>query len=39
VPFQPSNDKPVYCSSCFQQRGAANNRSGRGGGYGSRGRY
>ena len=21
VPFQPSNDKPVYCSECFQQRG------------------
>src|ERR1041384_6875738 len=21
VPFQPSNDKPVYCSDCFQQRG------------------
>src|ERR1700694_5137923 len=21
VPFQPSNDKPIYCSSCFQQRG------------------
>src|SRR5204863_5348311 len=20
VPFQPSNDKPVYCSDCFQQR-------------------
>src|SRR5260221_2231868 len=36
VPFQPSNDKPVYCSSCFQQRGGGN-RSG--GGYASRGRY
>jgi CxxC-x17-CxxC domain-containing protein len=34
VPFQPSPDKPVYCSSCFQQRGAA----GRSGGYG-RSRY
>jgi CxxC-x17-CxxC domain-containing protein len=21
VPFQPSGDKPVYCSDCFQQRG------------------
>src|SRR5436305_276373 len=21
VPFQPSTDKPVYCSDCFQQRG------------------
>ena len=35
VPFQPSSDKPVYCSDCFQQR--------RGGGYGGRsggrGRY
>ena len=20
VPFQPSGDKPVYCSSCFEQR-------------------
>jgi CxxC-x17-CxxC domain-containing protein len=37
VPFQPSNDKPVYCSSCFQQRGGGggDNR----GGYASRGRY
>ena len=35
VPFQPSSDKPVYCSDCFQQRGGGN----RGGGYGSRGRY
>ena len=34
VPFQPSGDKPVYCSSCFQQRGG-NTR----GGYASRGRY
>ncbi|HET6315954.1 MAG TPA: CxxC-x17-CxxC domain-containing protein [Chloroflexota bacterium] len=33
VPFQPSGDKPVYCSECFQQRGGANR------GYGSRGRY
>jgi CxxC-x17-CxxC domain-containing protein len=33
VPFQPSGDKPVYCSDCFQQRGG-NNR----GGYGGRGR-
>jgi len=35
VPFQPSGDKPVYCSTCFEQRGGSN----RGGGYGSRGRY
>ncbi|HTD79533.1 MAG TPA: zinc-ribbon domain containing protein [Chloroflexota bacterium] len=37
VPFQPSSDKPVYCSSCFQQR-RGNERSGHGG-YASRGRY
>jgi CxxC-x17-CxxC domain-containing protein len=38
VPFQPSNDKPVYCSTCFQQRGGA--RSDRGGdSYARRGRY
>jgi len=40
VPFQPTNDKPVYCSDCFQQRGAGR---GGGGGYGGRsggrGRY
>ena len=34
VPFQPSGDKPVYCSDCFQQRGG-NTR----GGYGGRARY
>jgi CxxC-x17-CxxC domain-containing protein len=34
VPFQPSGDKPVYCSDCFQQRGGGS-RGGRGG----RGRY
>ena len=33
VPFQPSGDKPVYCSDCFQQRGGGANR----GSYGSRG--
>src|SRR5215217_9245283 len=37
VPFQPSGDKPVYCSNCFEQR-RGNDRSGRGG-YSSRGRY
>jgi len=37
VPFQPSGDKPVYCSTCFEQR-RGNDRSGRGG-YSSRGRY
>ena len=35
VPFQPSGDKPVYCSDCFQQR----NGGGNSGGYRSRGRY
>jgi CxxC-x17-CxxC domain-containing protein len=35
VPFQPSGDKPVYCSTCFQQRGGGASR----GGYSSRGRY
>ena len=34
VPFQPSSDKPVYCSNCFQQR----RNTGRGS-YASRGRY
>lgn len=34
VPFQPSADKPVYCSECFQQRGGGNR--GGGGGYGRR---
>jgi len=23
VPFQPRGDRPVYCSNCFQQMGAA----------------
>ena len=37
VPFQPSGDKPVYCSECFQQRGGGSRGSGaRSGG---RGRY
>jgi CxxC-x17-CxxC domain-containing protein len=34
VPFQPSGDKPVYCSDCFQQRGGSSR-----GGYSGRGRY
>jgi CxxC-x17-CxxC domain-containing protein len=33
VPFQPSGDKPVYCSTCFQQRGGG--ARGGGGGYGA----
>src|SRR5207244_10677166 len=36
VPFQPSGDKPVYCSTCFQQRGGAS-RAGFGGRSGGRG--
>src|SRR4051794_40957366 len=37
VPFQPSNDKPVYCSTCFdKQRGSADRSGGR---YGGRSRY
>lgn len=27
VPFQPRDDKPVYCNACFQQMGGGN-RSG-----------
>jgi CxxC-x17-CxxC domain-containing protein len=34
VPFQPSSDKPVYCSNCFQSQ-----RGGGGGGGGGRGGY
>jgi len=32
VPFQPSGDKPVYCSECYSAR-----RSSSGSGYGNRG--
>lgn len=32
VPFQPSGDRPVYCSDCFSAH-----RSSSGGGYGGRG--
>jgi CxxC-x17-CxxC domain-containing protein len=40
VPFQPSGDKPVYCSDCFQQRGGNNRGGGYGGGRsGGRDRY
>src|SRR5205823_11951909 len=38
VPFQPSGDKPVYCSTCFEKRRSSGDRSG-GGRYGGRGRY
>src|SRR5919201_6263253 len=34
VPFQPSGDKPVYCSDCFQRRGGGSRG---GGGYGRSG--
>ena len=30
VPFQPSGDKPVYCSRCFEQRSGSSSYSGRG---------
>jgi CxxC-x17-CxxC domain-containing protein len=30
VPFQPSGDKPVYCSECYEQR-RGNSRGGYGG--------
>lgn len=41
VPFQPSGDKPVYCSECFSKRsGGSGGRSGGSYGGGSgRGRY
>ena len=39
VPFQPSNDKPVYCSDCFQQRSAGRGGGGYGRPGGGRGRY
>ena len=36
VPFQPSGEKPVYCSTCFEQRRGGGGD--RGGHYGGRGR-
>ena len=33
VPFQPSGDRPVYCSDCFQSQ-RQSSRGGYGGGYG-----
>ena|SRR5438105_1860355 len=39
VPFQPTGDKPVYCSDCFQQRGGGTRGGGYGGRSGGRGRY
>jgi len=32
VPFQPSGDKPVYCSSCYQSQGAGRSSDRRSGG-------
>lgn len=26
VPFKPSNDKPIYCSNCFEKQGGGNDR-------------
>jgi CxxC-x17-CxxC domain-containing protein len=37
VPFQPTPEKPVYCSTCFEQRRGANTASR--GRYAQRGRY
>jgi CxxC-x17-CxxC domain-containing protein len=39
VPFQPSGDKPVYCSECFQQRGGGSRGGGSYGNRGGRQRY
>jgi CxxC-x17-CxxC domain-containing protein len=36
VPFMPREDRPVYCSDCFQEQRAS--RPSRGGGYGDGGR-
>ncbi len=30
VPFRPSGDKPIYCSSCFEQQGGGRDRGDRG---------
>jgi CxxC-x17-CxxC domain-containing protein len=38
VPFQPSGDKPVYCSDCLQQRGGGSRGSSYGRRSGGRGR-
>lgn len=29
VPFKPSGDKPIFCSSCFEQQGSGGGRDGR----------
>jgi CxxC-x17-CxxC domain-containing protein len=28
VPFQPREDRPVYCSNCFQSQGSSSSRGG-----------
>ena len=38
VPFQPSGDKPVYCSDCFSKQRGGGSRGGYGGRSGGRGR-
>ena len=32
VPFKPSSDKPIYCSSCFEKKGGGRDSGNRGGG-------
>lgn len=40
VPFQPSGDKPVYCSDCYSAQRSSGDGYGRGNrGGGGRGRY
>ena len=37
VPFEPRQDKPVYCNDCFQNHKPQNRGGSGGGGYGGRG--
>ena len=37
VPFKPTNTKPIYCSSCFEQKGGGNRSNDRRGGGRDRG--
>ena len=39
VPFEPRGDKPVYCSTCFQERRQSSDGGGGGGGSYGRDRY
>jgi CxxC-x17-CxxC domain-containing protein len=32
VPFKPTGDRPIYCSTCFEQQGGGNSSSNRSGG-------